>query len=121
MLIVLYHENSSTKRYFEHNKVIIRQSSSFICFIQGKIKVGGVDCMANNHVINCTQTAYLASLPDGESKGKGTNSDDKLKLMFTAEQDNEFIKTFKIGTLKQLHNKELVTDRQLYQLIALQQ
>ena len=76
--------------------------------------------MTGRHAGDNNQAAHCTQSPESESKGKG-NPDDKLELMLTTEQDSEFIKAFKIGILKQLHSKELVTDRQLHQLIALQQ
>ena len=44
----------------------------------------------------------------------------KIDLMLTAEQDNEFVRAFKIGVLKQLHGKKLLSDGQLNRLISLQ-
>ncbi|MCL2617311.1 MAG: hypothetical protein FWD96_06675 [Defluviitaleaceae bacterium] len=44
----------------------------------------------------------------------------KMELMLTAEQSNEFIRVFKVGVLKQLHSKKLLSDEQLKQLISLQ-
>lgn len=40
--------------------------------------------------------------------------------MLTAEQDKEFNKAFKIGILKELHKKQLITDEQLKKLIEIQ-
>jgi len=42
------------------------------------------------------------------------------ELTLNPKQDNEFVKAFKIGVLKQLHKKGLLSDTQLIQLIALQ-
>ena len=77
--------------------------------------------MTDSHTSDYNQTAHLIRSPDSESKDRSTNYDSKLELMLTAEQDSELIKAFKIGILKQLHSKKLVTDSQLHQLIALQQ
>ena len=77
--------------------------------------------MTDSHTNDYKQTAHLTKLPDSELKDKSTNPDNKLEFMITTKQDSEFIKAFKIGILKQLHSKELITDRQLHQLIALQQ
>jgi len=42
------------------------------------------------------------------------------KNILTPEQEKEFIKAYKIGILKQLHKKKLITDMQLNQLISMQ-
>jgi hypothetical protein len=46
--------------------------------------------------------------------------DNKKMVMLTAEQEKEFIKGFKIGILKELHKKQLLTDEQLKKLIKIQ-
>ena len=46
--------------------------------------------------------------------------DTKKMVTLTAEQENEFIKGFKIGILKELHKKQLLTDEQLKKLIDIQ-
>ena len=46
--------------------------------------------------------------------------DNKKMIMLTAEQEKEFIKGFKIGILKELRKKQLLTDEQLKKLIELQ-
>ena len=103
------------------NKTVIRQSRDPICFIQEKSKVGGADCMTDSHTNDYKQIAHITPSPNIEPQNKSTNLGDKLELTLTTEQNNEFIKAFKIGILKQLHSNELITDRQLHQLIALQQ
>ena len=44
----------------------------------------------------------------------------KEKIKLSPEQEKEFTKRLKIGMLKQLHNARLLTDRQLSQLILMQ-
>jgi len=44
----------------------------------------------------------------------------KKMIALTAEQEKEFIKAFKIGILKELHKKQLLTDEQLKKLIDIQ-
>ena len=46
--------------------------------------------------------------------------DNKKRVTLTAEQEKEFIKGFKIGILKELRRKQLLTDEQLKKLIELQ-
>ena len=46
--------------------------------------------------------------------------DNKKMITLTAEQEKEFTKAFKIGILKELHKKRLLTDEQLQKLIQLQ-
>ena len=46
--------------------------------------------------------------------------DNKKMVTLTAEQEKEFIKSFKIGILKELRKKQLLTDEQLKKLIELQ-
>ena len=41
-------------------------------------------------------------------------------VTLTAEQEKDFIKAFKIGILKELHKKQLLTDEQLKKLIEIQ-
>jgi len=48
------------------------------------------------------------------------NREDSQKNVLTPEQEKEFVKTYKIGILKQLHQKGLLTDAQLDQLILMQ-
>lgn len=42
------------------------------------------------------------------------------KIKLTPEQEKEFISAYKIGVLKQLHSKKLLTDTQLGMLIEMQ-
>ena len=46
--------------------------------------------------------------------------EDSEKNKLTEEQEKEFVKAYKIGILKQLHKKKLLTDAQLSQLILMQ-
>ena len=46
--------------------------------------------------------------------------DNKKTITLTAEQEKEFTKAFKIGILKELHKKNLLTDKQLKKLIEVQ-
>ena len=41
-------------------------------------------------------------------------------VTLTAEQEKKFVKSFKIGILKELHKKQLLTDEQLKLLIEIQ-
>ena len=84
-------------------KTVIRQPRNSICFINGSSKVGGAACMTNSTTHDNQQNAHS-----------------KIELMLTTEQDSEFIRAFKIGVLKQLHSKKLLSDGQLNQLISLQ-
>ena len=45
---------------------------------------------------------------------------DKKTVTLTAEQEKKFIKSFKIGVIKELHRKQLLTDEQLKKLIEMQ-
>ena len=45
---------------------------------------------------------------------------DKKNIELTSEQQIEFTKGIKIGILKQLHQKKLLTDEQLNQLAKMQ-
>ena len=44
----------------------------------------------------------------------------KKMVTLTAEQEEKFIKSFKIGVIKELYRKQLITDEQLNKLIRLQ-
>jgi len=89
------------------HKTVIKQPRNSICFIGrneiGRNETGGADCMT-----------------DSTTHDNQQNARNKMELTLTAEQGNEFIRTFKIGVLKQLHSKKLLSDRQLKQLISLQ-
>lgn len=42
------------------------------------------------------------------------------KVVLSKEQEREFSRRYKIGVLKQLHKKNMLTDEQLYALIKMQ-
>jgi len=46
--------------------------------------------------------------------------DESKKIILTAEQEKEFTTAYKIGLLKQLYQKKLLTDVQLNRLILMQ-
>jgi len=54
------------------------------------------------------------------NKGAVVIDDNKKMVALTAEQEKKFIKAFKIGILKELHRKQLLTDEQLKKLIEIQ-
>jgi len=84
-------------------KTVIRQPYNPICFINGSSKTGGADCMTDDTAQDNQQAVH-----------------NKIDLMLTVEQSNEFVRAFKIGVLKQLHSNKLLSDGQLNQLISLQ-
>ena len=46
--------------------------------------------------------------------------DENNKIELSAQQENEFTRGFKIGVLKGLHKKGMLTDKQLNRLLELQ-
>lgn len=50
----------------------------------------------------------------------GIRIEEEKIIMLSLEQEKEFIKIFKIGILKELHKKQLLTDEQLKKLIETQ-
>jgi len=84
-------------------KTVIRQPQNSICFINGSSKTGGAGCMTDDTTHNSQQAAHT-----------------ETQLLLIAEQSSDFVKAFKIGVLKQLHSKKLLSDGQLNQLISLQ-
>ena len=76
--------------------------------------------MRKENFINSNLAYELPLAYNGLSNKGAVVIDNKKMVTLTAEQEKEFIKGFKVGILKELHKKQLLTDEQLKKLIEIQ-